>query len=54
MNCIINQTVKDALEKGKKFDVVSRYIRLKYRIKIDAASIKQRAKALRVKNFELT
>jgi hypothetical protein len=52
MNCVINETVKSALEKGKKLDVIARYIRLKYHIQIDIASIRQRVNLVKM-NYQL-
>jgi len=52
MNCLINEAIDKYLRRGKRIDVIRRYIKMKYRINIDTMSIKQRIKALKV-NYEL-
>lgn len=52
MKCVINETVKSALKKGKRMDVIARYIKLKYRIQIDVASIRERANLVKM-NYQL-
>ncbi len=42
MNCIINQTIDKYLKKGKKSDVILRYIQIKHRIKIEHAVLTRR------------
>ncbi len=49
MNCVINNVIDTYLSKGRRIEVIRRYIRLKYRISIDLASIKERIKMLNLK-----
>ena len=35
MNCLIDNTIKTYYARGKKAEVIKRYIRMKYRISID-------------------
>lgn len=51
MNCVINNVIDTYLRKGKKIEVIRRYIRMKYRIYIDLTSIKERIKLLKM-NYE--
>ncbi len=46
MNCVINSNIDKYLQKGKKLEVIRRYIRLKYRINIDLTSLKERIKLI--------
>jgi hypothetical protein len=46
MNCIINQTVDNYLKKGRKIDVIIRYIQIKYRIRIEKAVLSRRMSLL--------
>lgn len=46
MDCLINTTLQKAIAKGKAFDVVSRYLQWRYRIRVDARSLRRRAQAL--------
>ncbi len=42
MNCLIDNVLKRYLNKGKRIDVIKRYIKLKYHINIDLESIQKR------------
>jgi hypothetical protein len=42
MKDVINNTVETNLKKGRKLEVIRRYIRLKYRISIDLPALKER------------
>ena len=53
MNCLIDHTVNYYLEKGKKLDVIKRYIRMKYRIHIDRNALRSRLENLRQKNVRI-
>lgn len=46
MNCLINNTIDSYLRKGRKVEVVKRYIRMKYRVQIDNVSIAKRMQTL--------
>ncbi len=46
MDCLINTTLRKAIAKGKTFEVVSRYLQWRYRIRVDARSLRRRAAAL--------
>ena len=46
MNCVINNSIIDNLKKGKKLEVIRRYIEMKYRINIDLQAMKERVKRL--------
>ena len=48
MNCLINNAIDFNLRKGRKIEVIHRYLRLKYRVKIDNFSIAKRMKALNI------
>jgi hypothetical protein len=52
MNCVINNSIVDNLKKGKKLEVIRRYIEMKYRVNIDAESLKERIRMMNLKfNF---
>lgn len=42
MNCLIDQIASKAHQKNKRLEVVVRYIKMKYRISIDASSLSRR------------
>lgn len=46
MNCLINNTIDSYLRKGRKVEVVKRYIRMKYRVHIDSISMTKRVQML--------
>lgn len=46
MNCLINNTIDSYLRKGRKVEVVKRYIRMKYRVHIDNMSMTKRMQML--------
>ncbi len=46
MNCLINNTIDSYLKKGRKVEVVKRYIRMKYRVQIDNVSMAKRMETL--------
>lgn len=46
MNCVINNSIVDSIKKGRKLEVIRRYIQLKYRTSIDMRSLRERIKAL--------
>ncbi|WP_017730178.1 hypothetical protein [Nafulsella turpanensis] len=49
MNCVINSSIIDHIRKGKKLEVIRRYIEMKYRISIDMESLKERIKLMNLK-----
>ena len=49
MNCVINNSITDNLKKGKKLDVIRRYIQMKYGISIDALALQERIKSMKLK-----
>ncbi len=54
MNCLINNSLSYSLKKGKRTEVIRRYIRMKYRINMDLRSLKERIKHLANNQLELT
>ncbi len=44
MNGLINQLLVESARRKKKSEVVMRYLRMKYRIQIDPAALKNRKK----------
>lgn len=54
MNCLINNSIKGSLEKGKKIEVVRRYIRMKYHTNIDIQSLESRLKLMGKENMKVT
>lgn len=42
MNCLINETADRYLRKGKKVEVITRYMRMKYRVSIEASALTKR------------
>lgn len=46
MNCLINKTIYSHLRKGRKLEVIARYVKLKYRVNIDKLSIQKRLQQL--------
>ncbi|MEM7107283.1 MAG: hypothetical protein AAF519_03585 [Bacteroidota bacterium] len=53
MNCLIDNSLIYSLQKGKRAEVIKRYIRMKYKIHIDLAAIKERIKTLSASHVEL-
>jgi tRNA(Ser,Leu) C12 N-acetylase TAN1 len=51
MQCVINTVLEQARNKNKRLEVISRYIRLKYKIRMDISTLKNRIKGL--KNYPL-
>ncbi len=49
MNCVINNSITDNLRKGKKIEVIRRYIQMKYGISIDVVALKERIKSMNLK-----
>lgn len=47
MNCLINDIIEGSIRKGKKIEVVRRYIRMKYHMNIDLKSLEHRLKLIR-------
>lgn len=43
MTCIINKTTKHYLAKGKKIEVIARYLKMKYKISVDLNVLRKRA-----------
>jgi hypothetical protein len=43
MNCVINTLINDQLKKERRIDVLKRYLRMRYHIKIDELALKKRA-----------
>ncbi|MCZ6522084.1 MAG: hypothetical protein O6939_09710 [Bacteroidetes bacterium] len=48
MNCLIDQVIDSYLRQGQRIETIKKYIWQKYRINIDAKSIKERIKLLRM------
>lgn len=48
MNCLINDTIRRYKNKGRKVEVIARYLQMKYRVAIDAAVLKKRMSTLEV------
>lgn len=46
MNCIINNVIDTYYKKGEKAEVIRRYIKMKYQISIDIASIQERIRSI--------
>lgn len=46
MKCVINNSISDNLKKGKKLEVIRRYIEMKYHTSIDLQALKARIKAM--------
>ncbi len=49
MNCTINNVIDQYHRKGKQIDVIRRYIKMRYKINIDLASIKERIRILELR-----
>ncbi len=48
MNDIINNAIDFYVSKGRKIEVIRRYIRMKYRINIEKNAFRQRVKNMRL------
>ena len=46
MNCVIDTLINHQLKKGRKIDVLKRYLRMRYRIKIDDLALRKRARGV--------
>lgn len=46
MNCLINQTIDRYLRRGRRLEVITRYIRLKYRVNIESSALSKRLDVL--------
>lgn len=53
MNCVIDKSILYHLRKGKKAEVIRRYIKMKYRVNMDISALKERVKNLN-SQLELT
>lgn len=53
MNCIIDNTINHYYRQGKKASVIKRYIKMRYRINMDLASINERLRQIQSKDIEL-
>ncbi|MEC7752864.1 MULTISPECIES: hypothetical protein [Roseivirga] len=42
MNCLINETIDRYMRKGRRMDVIARYIRLKYKVTIENSALSKR------------
>ena len=42
MTCIINKTTRHYLAKGKKLEVIARYLRMRYKISVDLNVLRKR------------
>lgn len=49
MNCVINSSIVDNIKKGRKLEVIRRYIQMKYRTSMDMRALKERVKLLNLK-----
>lgn len=54
MKCLIDKSVAYSLRKGKKAEVIRRYIRMKYRIHVDLQTIRERIRQMTSSQLELT
>jgi len=52
MKCTINDTIDTSLKKGKKMEVIRRYIKMKYHISIDPIAFRERVRTIRY-NFNM-
>lgn len=43
MNCVIDTLINHQLKKGRKIDVLKRYLQMRYHIKIDDLALRKRA-----------
>ncbi len=43
MNCVIDTMINYQLKKGRKIEVMKRYLQIRYRIKIDDVALRKRA-----------
>jgi|GEM_PF-1267451 len=48
MKCLVNNTLEMAASRKKPLSVISRYIRLKYKIWLDEATLKRRLLSLKL------
>ncbi len=53
MNCLIDTTINKYYTRGKKVDVIIRYIRMKYRISLDPEVLKARLKEIKPKSLKV-
>lgn len=53
MNCLIDTTINKYYARGKKVEVIKRYIRMKYRISLDAEVLKARLKEIKPKSLKV-
>ncbi len=48
MNCLINETADRYLRRGRKIEVIARYMRLKYRVSIEASVLAKRLQLMQM------
>ncbi|MBO3698923.1 hypothetical protein [Roseivirga sp. E12] len=48
MNCLINETVDRYLRRGRKVDVIARYMRMRYRVSIEASALTKRMQLMNI------
>lgn len=46
MDCLINQTINLHSKRGRRLEVIARYIRLKYHVHIDSSALMKRVEVL--------
>ena len=49
MNCVINNSIVESIKKGRKLEVIRRYIEMKYRTSMDMQALRERVKLLNLK-----
>lgn len=42
MNCLINDTINRYLKRGRRADVIARYMRMRYRVSIETSALTKR------------
>lgn len=47
MDCLINQTIDQHAKRGRKLEVIGRYIRLKYHVHIENSALIKRLELLK-------
>lgn len=53
MNCLIDKTIDKYYTRGKKVEVIKRYIRMKYRISIDTEVLKARLEQIKPRSLKI-
>ena len=48
MNCLINETIDRYLRRGRRVEVIARYLSMRYRVSIEASALTKRMQLINI------